>query len=50
MSLNDINGLLKRYLDGKCSAEESRLVETWLAKNGGENTEWEKMNDTARQP
>lgn len=49
MSFNDINGLLKRYLDGKCSAEESRLVETWLAKNGGENTEWEKMNDITRQ-
>lgn len=49
MSNNDINGLLKRYLDGKCSAEESRLVESWIAKNGGENTEWEKMNDTVRQ-
>lgn len=49
MSLNDINGLLERYLDGKCSAEECLLVENWLAKNGGENTEWEQMNDKARQ-
>ncbi|MHB1177447.1 MAG: FecR family protein [Daejeonella sp.] len=49
MSLNDINGLLKRYLDGKCSAEESRLVENWLAENGAENDEWKYMNDTARQ-
>lgn len=49
MSLNDIKGLLKRYLDGKCSAEESRLVENWLAENGGENTEWEFMNVTTRQ-
>lgn len=49
MSLNDINGLLKRYLNGKCSAEESRLVETWLAKNGGENDEWKHINDTARK-
>lgn len=49
MSLNDINGLLKCYLDGKCSAEESRLVENWLAENGGENDEWKHMNDTARK-
>ncbi|WP_411274963.1 FecR family protein [Daejeonella sp.] len=49
MSLNDINGLLKRYLDGKCSAEESRLVEIWLEENGEENDEWKHMNDTARK-
>lgn len=49
MSPNDIKVLLKRYLDGKCSAEESRLVENWLAGSGGENTEWKNMNDTIRQ-
>ena len=49
MSLNDINGLLKRYLDGKCSAEESQLVKNWLAENGEENDEWKHMDDTARQ-
>ena len=49
MSLNDINNLLKRYLDGKCSAEESRLVENWLAENGSGNDEWKNMNDTARK-
>lgn len=49
MSLNDINSLLKRYLDGKCSDEESRLVENWLTENGAENGEWKQMNDTTRQ-
>ena len=49
MSLNDFNGLLKCYLDGRCSAEESRLVENWLAKNGSEHDEWKYMNDIARK-
>lgn len=49
MSLNDINSLLKCYLDGKCSAEESRLVENWLSGNGVENDEWKHMDDTARK-
>lgn len=48
MSLNDINNLLKSYLD-KSSVEDKEVVEDWLAENGVENDEWKHMDATARK-
>lgn len=49
MDTAKINILLNRYQQGRASADEARLVESWLLENGSGSGEWNEMDELARR-
>jgi transmembrane sensor len=49
MSRPDIEILLDRYLKGTISPDERKLVENWLDDHNQVNTEWQNLDNTARE-
>lgn len=48
MNRSAIEALLDRYLKRETSAEEDQVVEKWLAENGREDAEWQKLDRSAK--
>ncbi len=48
MDINRLDRVLKRYIEGKSSAEEIRMIEDWLNSDWKKSEQWDNMDGASR--
>lgn len=48
MDINQLDRVLKRYMEGKSDAEETRMIEDWLNSDWKKSEEWDSMDEASR--